>query len=128
MKNLQDWIGISSATLCLLHCLLAPLMMIALKASAEFIRTVEFLNYIFLLVSFWSVFRVSQKQLPAYLLTILWGSFGGIVVSIVFESEFSWLSYLNYTSAVGLITGHLLHIRHCQYCQKSNLKKYECIR
>jgi len=112
-KNFSDMTGILSASLCVVHCLMTPLLLVFLSAFG-----IEYFNYLFLFISFWAAFETTKHSNHTKIIVVIWGFFGLLLVSVIFESDFELLHYLNYPSSFGLIVGHILNIKYCKKCQK----------
>jgi len=108
----SDWVGIASASLCLVHCLLSPVL-ITLAASFEWWPGV---SYLFLIVSFYAAFETSRHSGGSPWLWLIWISFAVLTASILFEDDFEVLELLGYVASAGLVFGHVLNIRHCKKC------------
>ena len=115
-NNQSDFIGILSSSLCLVHCIATPLL---ITFGIGFI-TNPFYKYLFLFISFCSIFKATEKTAHSKFAVFLWASFGGFFVSNLLEEEYHWLHYSGYTFAVLIIIGHILNIQHCNKCSKSN--------
>jgi hypothetical protein len=109
-----DITGVLSASLCIVHCALTPLLLIVFSAS-EWLHS---LSYIFLLLSFYSVFEATKHSKYSAVLQLIWVSFAVLALSVLFEDDFPWLHLLSYPASIGLIVGHLLNIHYCKKCNK----------
>ena len=126
---ISDYIGIISATLCLIHCLVAPAFMGAYAhAHNHNHETVEstsiFLHhgwdYFFLILGFVAVWFSSRHTSQNILKVLLWLTFGFLAASILLEEMAPFFQKLVYFSSLGLITVHILNIRHwLAHSQKS---------
>lgn len=110
----SDVIGISSATLCVIHCLITPILMVLLSQITWWH---EF-SYFFLLISFFAAYESSKKSITNPYLYLIWVSFFVLLISVIFEEDFSYLHELSYLASAGLIIGHILNIKHCKTCEK----------
>lgn len=115
--NKADVIGIITSSLCLVHCIATPLL-IALGAG---LLTHPFFKYLFLTVSFASIFKATENANNSKNAFLLWVSFWGFLFSTLFQEEYDWLHYSEYFFAILIIIGHILNIKHCKQC--SNLNK-----
>lgn len=110
--NRADLVGIINTSLCMVHCLLTPILL-AFLGSAEWLHD---LSYLFLFLSFYAIWEATQHSTNSKVLSIIWLSFALLSVSILFEEDFKWLHYLNYVASIGIIGGHILNIRYCKQC------------
>jgi len=114
--NKADLIGILSSSICLVHCLATPLL---LAFGASFI-TNPFFKYLFLIISFVSIFKATENITSKKIALLLWISFWGFLFSTLFQEEYEWLHYSGYLFAILIIIGHILNIKHCRECSKQN--------
>jgi hypothetical protein len=114
--NKADIIGILSASICLVHCIATPLL---IAFGAGFITNL-FFKYLFLIISFVSIFKATENITSKKISLLLWISFWGFLFSTLFQEEYEWLHYSGYVFAILIIIGHILNIRHCRECSKQN--------
>lgn len=113
-KNLRtDLLGITSASLCVLHCLLMPVLL-ALSVHLEWL---EMFCYLFIALGIYSVYFSTKNGTSTPIKTVMWLSSGVLFLAVLLEERVPWLSPLTYVAAAGLITGHILNIKcskkHC---------------
>lgn len=111
----SDILGISSASLCVVHCLFTPVLMAILSSFSWWHE----LSLVFLIISFYSAYETTRHNIFNKYLTLIWLSFILLTICIIFEEDFPALHTVSYLASLGLITGHVLNIRHCKKC-KSN--------
>ena len=114
--NKADLIGILSSSICLVHCVATPLL---IAFGAGFI-TNPFFKYLFLIISFVSIFKATENVTSKKISLLLWISFWGFLFSTLFQEEYEWLQYSGYLFAILIIIGHILNIKHCRECSKQN--------
>jgi hypothetical protein len=114
--NKADLIGILSSSICLVHCVATPLL---IAFGAGFI-TNPFFKYLFLIISFVSIFKATENITSKKISLLLWISFWGFLFSTLFQEEYEWLHYSGYLFAILIIIGHILNIKHCRECSKLN--------
>jgi hypothetical protein len=114
--NKADLIGILSSSICMVHCLATPLL---IAFGAGFI-TNPFFKYLFLIISFVSIFKATENITSKKISLLLWISFWGFLFSTLFQEEYEWLHYSGYLFAILIIIGHILNIKHCRECSKLN--------
>lgn len=114
--NKADLIGILSSSICLVHCVATPLL---IAFGAGFI-TNPFFKYLFLILSFVSIFKATENITSKKISLLLWISFWGFLFSTLFQEEYEWLHYSGYLFAILIIIGHILNIKHCRECSKLN--------
>jgi hypothetical protein len=119
--NFADLIGVLSSSICLAHCVATPLL---IAFGAGFI-TNPFFKYLFLIISFVSIFKATENITSKKISLLLWISFWGFLFSTLFQEEYEWLHYLGYLFAILIIIGHILNIKHCRECSNQNYNKNE---
>jgi len=106
-------IGIASTSICLIHCIAAPL--IVMLGAGYF--TQPFVTYIFLSVSFIAIFNITQKASNSKISLLLWVSFCGFLFCTLFQEQYEWLHFPGYLFASMIIIGHILNIKYCKSCK-----------
>ena len=123
-KPLSDYLGISSATICLLHCLASPILMsmgvavhnhtpghdhhhghgweVLLSHSWDFL----FLG-IGLVAVWWSARHTTHRGRKL----LMWVSFGFLAGAILLEQLGPLFQFLTYVASVMLISAHAANIR-----------------
>jgi hypothetical protein len=96
-----DFIGIVSSSLCLVHCIATPLL---IAFGAGFITNPVF-KYLFLIISFVSIFKATGNNKNTKIASLLWVSFWGFLFSSLFQEKYEWLHYSGYFFAVLIIMG-----------------------
>lgn len=100
-----DMIGVYAAFLCLIHCVLAPvLFLLPLGFSHNPIIDISFLT-----IGIFPVIKVMRSAAPLYIKVLLAISWVAVLVSVLLESVFHQESVLIFFGAGGLITGHLIN-------------------
>ena len=113
--RLADSISILTSGICLIHCLATPLLLVV--GYGPFIEQ-EGSKYIFVIISFLSIFYALKDSSSLKIGVLLWTSFWIFLFSIFFHEEYTWLNYSSYLGSVGIIIGHILNIKKCKKCQK----------
>lgn len=108
-----DVIGIVSSSLCLVHCLAMPILI----ATGIGFLAYEWLTYVFLLVSFLSIYKASKNLKSLFIGGLLWFSFFGLLLSTFFHDLNEWVHYLNYFFALTIVLGHILNMKYCKHCE-----------
>lgn len=112
-----DIVGIISSTLCLIHCIAGPLLVL-LGVSVQFHEGEHWhiWELIFMAVSAWAVWRVTRLHSPQFVKLGLWISLGVLGVSLLLGHDFGFFEYLGWMAAGGLVVFHILNIRHSHTC------------
>lgn len=115
-QNFADYIGISGAFLCLLHCLALPLLMMANAVLAQVFAQVSWLinDYTFAGLALVAVFFSAKQAHSVQIRQWMWGSalFFALMVLLADQHEvFEWASY---AGSIGLISAHTANLRQCR--------------
>ncbi|MBT0607365.1 MerC family mercury resistance protein [Aequorivita echinoideorum] len=106
-ERLFDLAGMGAALLCLIHCLLLPLLLIVPFGITDN----PYIDMGFLFLGAFPVYRVLSGNATRLVKMTLLISFILIAVSIVVDLIFHMHTGLIYVGAFGLITGHFLNYR-----------------
>lgn len=109
----SDWLGIISASLCVVHCLFTPFLLII---ASNFNWWHE-LSYLFLIISFFAAFEASKHAINSKVLSIIWISFSLLSICVLFEEEYPLLHYVSYLASLGIIAGHVYNLTYCKKCK-----------
>ena len=102
-----DYLGISSATLCLVHCLVFPLIsIIPIGISHN-----HWIDLLFASIGLYAVVKIVKTNTPRYIKAILLVSMFLILSSIVITIVTHHHSFILYLGGIGMIIGHLLNFR-----------------
>lgn len=100
-----DILGVSAALLCLIHCIIFPLLIfIPIGISHN-----PYIDLTFLLPGIWSVYKTTRRNDSILVKYLLWISVAVIAGSVLAHLFFHWHSPLMYAGAAGLISGHLIN-------------------
>jgi hypothetical protein len=109
MKIKPDILGIASASLCVVHCLFTPFLILT---ASNFSWWHE-MSYLFLLISFFAAFEASNHTESRVFPLILWSFFLILSVCILFDEDFPILHEISYLASLGLIIGHIYNLCYC---------------
>lgn len=106
-SKILDAVGISAAVLCLIHCIVFPLLLIVpLGISHD-----PYIDLVFLFIGAVVVFRITKKMENRWLKFLFWISLSLIFISILTDFLFEVHLSLIYIGAIGLITGHIINFK-----------------
>lgn len=112
MKAKQaDILGIISATLCVVHCLLVPFLIVYGVTSESFSSSWEHLDWGFIGLSGLAVFLATRHEKDQRLVLLMWGCLSVFTFSLLLHDYWTPALYLSVGSSLGLATLHLLHFR-----------------
>lgn len=118
-KQKPDELGVVASGLCLIHCVVTPFLFIVQSCSvggcSETPIWWQFIDYIFLVISFFAVYRSTQTSGSTWIKPALWMSWG-LLLFIIINEKIAWFSipeYGIYIPAVALIVLHLYNRKYC---------------
>jgi MerC mercury resistance protein len=101
-----DVLGISSATICLVHCLIFPLLTILPLGLGHN----PFIDLIFAFIGLFAIVKITKKS-SLLVSSILIVSMGFIWISILTEIFTDIYLDLIYLGGIGMIVGHLINYK-----------------
>jgi len=116
----SDLVGIFSSSLCLIHCLLLPIIA-NLLAHSE-IGEEGFVDYAFLVLAFIAIWYSIKPHTSNFIKKMLWVAFIILSFGILTEDIFSFSEYLAYFASFSLIFLHYFNFRSCQKCTHAGCK------
>ena len=111
-----DNIGATFSTLCVIHCFATPILFVTQSYMLVVPGWWQALNYVFLLLSFFAVYKTSQNssnQIVKILLYIFWGILATLLISEEFEL-FHLPEFITYSTGLTLAGLHIYNKKHCQ--------------
>ena len=118
-----DTIGSLASTLCLIHCIATPFIFITqactMSCCADAPIWWQSIDYIFLIISFFAIYRSTQTSTKLEIKIALWLTW--IVFFILILNKTIQIFYINnnFTFAAGILLA-ILHLYNLKYCQCSN--------
>ncbi|WES98982.1 MerC domain-containing protein [Chryseobacterium arthrosphaerae] len=110
-SKILDAVGISAAVLCLIHCIVFPLLMIIPLGISHN----PYIDLAFLIIGAIVVFNVTKKTKNRKLKLLFWLSITLIFISVMADLIFEIHLPLIYVGAAGLITGHIINFKNHQH-------------
>lgn len=105
--KILDWLGISAAVLCLIHCLFFPVLMIISSG----IENSAYIDAGFLVIGILIVYRITTNIKSKKLKYTFWTAIVLIAVSVLLDLFFHIYSPLIYVGAVLLIMAHIINFK-----------------
>jgi hypothetical protein len=107
-KTIFNWdlLGISSASICLIHCLIFPVITILPLGLSHN----PLIDLLFVSIGFFAVVKIIKKS-NLLVSSILILSLTLIFISILIEIVLDVHSYLIFIGGIGMIIGHFLNYR-----------------
>ena len=120
IKQKSDLIGASASALCLVHCVATPFIFIASACTKSCCSSAPtwwiWLDFVFLLISFFSVFRSLQTTTKNWMKPLLWGAWCALFAFIFIEQfgTFHLQEGFKHAAASSLVVLHLHNLKYCQ--------------
>jgi len=106
-SKILDAVGVSAAVLCLIHCIVFPLLMVIPFGLSHN----PYIDLAFLLIGTVVVWRITRKIRSKGLKGLFWISIVLISISVFADLIFEVHLPLIYIGAVALISAHLINFR-----------------
>ena len=121
-----DTLGAINSSLCVIHCFATPFLFLTqAQTSLVELSTVplwwQLLNYVFIVVSFFAVFRTVKKSSNQLVKSLLWVSWV-LLSALILNEEFEIMhmpELLTYFAGISLASLHIYNLKYCQ-CEDEN--------
>lgn len=112
MKSKQaDIIGMASAVLCMVHCLLVPLLLIVGVISGSFEGIWEYLDWAFIALAWTAVYSSTRHENNQRISRLLWATLVVFTATLLLHDYWVLALYLSVLSSLILASLHFLHFR-----------------
>jgi hypothetical protein len=113
LSRKADYIGITGSVLCIIHCLITPVLMMstALMKHGELRFGYLSLDYVFIIINIIAVYSATRHHASPVIKRSLWGFLTLFAVAIILEDTSETFEYLGYVASAGLVITHLINIR-----------------
>lgn len=113
LSSKADYIGITGSVLCIIHCLVTPvlLMTTAVLQDEQLRLGYLSLDYLFIGVNIIAVYFATRHHAQPAIKRALWGFLLLFAVGIMLEDVNEAFEYLGYAASAGLVVTHLINIR-----------------
>lgn len=105
-KNLADYVGIVSSSLCLIHCMGFPFFIAFGFGISDF----HWMEYVFVFISCIAVFRVTSGMVSSFFKIFFWSTFFAFLTTLFLKDDYEFLIIANYIFGGMLISGHLINL------------------
>ena len=113
-----DFLGILSAMTCFIHCNIAVIFFVMGFHINESTCEYKWLDYGFLLISFWAVFNAMNTSLSPIIPRFMLISFILLAFGVLFHDDFNFAKYIAGLGSLALMIVHGWNIRYCSICQR----------
>lgn len=115
LRQKADYVGITGSVLCIIHCLITPILVMSSTLLNHDTIRVGFLSldYLFIgvnIIAVWSASRHTSRRIGI----ALWSFLLLFALGLLFEDVHEAFKYLAYAASLGLVTTHLANIRYCR--------------
>ncbi|WP_080238486.1 MerC domain-containing protein [Spirosoma rigui] len=116
LSRKADYIGITGSVLCLIHCLITPvLLMTSALIHDEHLRIGYLsLDYVFIGVNIVAVYSATRGHVSPGIKRALWGFLALFSAGILLEDVNEFFEVIGYVASAGLVMTHLINIRQHQ--------------
>ncbi|GAB3950421.1 hypothetical protein GCM10028805_28420 [Spirosoma harenae] len=113
LSRKADYIGITGSVLCIIHCLITPILLLTSSVLQNSTLRVGYLSldYVFIVVNFIAVYFATRHYALPVIKRSLWGFLTLFSVALLLEETAPIFEYIAYMASAGLVVSHLLNIR-----------------
>ena len=115
-----DTIGAIASSLCVIHCLMTPLLFAVQSYSSVHLNTAPLwwknLDFLFLTISVFAVYRSTKNSTNTKVKYALWLSWTLLFLLIVNEKT-AWKDLAEVTTYIAALVLAIFHIYNLNYCQ-----------
>lgn len=116
LSRKADYIGITGSVLCIIHCLVTPILLVSTSLLDN--NALRFgylsLDYVFIGVNIIAVYFATRHHSSSVIKLALWGFLALFSVAIILEEVNELFEYVGYFASAGLIVTHLTNLRYCR--------------
>tara|TARA_B100000900_G_C20352829_1_gene623047 strand:- start:202 stop:606 length:405 start_codon:yes stop_codon:yes gene_type:complete len=115
-----DTVGAIASTLCVIHCLATPFIFVVQSCTAACCANAPgwwaSFDYIFLLISFVSIYRSTQTTIKKIMKPILWSNFF-LLFALIINEKIKLIFIAETATYVTALTLAIMHLYNLKYCQ-----------
>ncbi|SFC33067.1 MerC domain-containing protein [Spirosoma endophyticum] len=113
LSRKADYIGITGSVLCIIHCLITPVLLLTTSLMQDTRLRMGYLSldYVFIGVNIIAVYFATRHYAPPIIKRSLWGFLGLFTIALLLEDTDPAFEYLAYAASAGLVITHLFNIR-----------------
>lgn len=108
-----DYIGITGSILCLIHCMVTPVVLLTSSLLQNSTLRIGYLSldYVFIGINIIAVYFATRHYAHPVIKRSLWGFLALFSLSLVLEDASPIFEYIAYVASAGLVISHFLNIR-----------------
>ena len=113
LSRKADYIGITGSVLCIIHCMVTPVLLLTTSLLQDSTFRIGYLSldYIFIGVNIVAVYLATRHHAPVRIKWSLWGFLFLFSLALLLENRAPVFTYIAYIGSAGLVISHLLNIR-----------------
>lgn len=113
LSRKADYIGITGSILCIIHCMITPVMLLTTSLMQSSTLRVSYLSldYVFIGVNIVAVYSATRHFAPPVIKWGLWGFLSLFSIALLLEETAPVFEYMAYLASAGLVITHFLNIR-----------------
>ena len=115
LRRRADYLGITGSVLCIIHCLITPLLVMTSTLLNHDALRLGFLSldYVFIVINVVAVWSAARHTSPRSR-RLLWCGLGLFAAGLLLEDVSEVFEYVAYSASIGLVVTHLANIRYCR--------------
>lgn len=119
LNKKADYIGIAGSVLCIIHCLVTPVLILTSTLVRHDTLRLGFLSldYIFIAVNIVAVYFATRHATSPGIKRALWGFLAVFATALLLEPVSIAFAYLAYAASAGLVLTHLTNLRQHRFHQ-----------
>ncbi|GAB4040379.1 MerC domain-containing protein [Spirosoma gilvum] len=113
LSRKADYIGITGSVLCIIHCMITPIMLLTTSLMQNSTLRVSYLSldYVFIGVNIVAVYFATRHYAPPVIKWGLWSFLSLFSIALLLEETAPVFEYIAYLASAGLVITHFLNIR-----------------
>ncbi len=114
LRSRADYIGITGSLLCLIHCLITPVLLLKATLVRHNSLRISYLSldYIFIGVNIVAVYFATRQNTTQLIRICLWSFLCLFTTSILLEEVGPVFEYGAYVASLGLVMTHVANLRY----------------
>lgn len=115
LRQKADYVGITGSVLCIVHCLITPVLVMTSTLLNHDTLRVGFLSldYLFIGVNMLAVYSASRHT-STPIKAMLWTCLALFATGLLLEDVHKGFEYLAYIASLSLVVTHFANIRYCR--------------
>lgn len=108
-----DYIGITGSVLCIIHCLITPILLMSTALVQDEHLRIGYLSldYLFIGINILAVYFATRHYALPAVKKALWSFLALFAAAIILEDVNRVFTYVAYVASAGLVITHLINIR-----------------